>query len=94
MEKEVSSLEKAVNSPAHPYVPLIGGAKVSDKIEVFENLVKIADKMLIGGGMAYTFKKALGQSIEHSLLEADKLDFAKEFLAKYSDKVVLSIDNA
>lgn len=94
MEKEVSSLEKAVNSPAHPYVALIGGAKVSDKIEVLENLVKIADKMLIGGGMAYTFKKALGQSIGHSLLEADKLDFAKEFLAKYSDKVVLPIDNA
>ncbi|MFL1038091.1 phosphoglycerate kinase, partial [Mycoplasmopsis synoviae] len=89
MEKEVSSLEKGVNSGADAYVGLIGGGKVSDKIEVLENLVKIGEKMLIGGGMGYTFKKGLGERIGEWVVEGDKLDFAKEFLGKYSDKVVL-----
>lgn len=94
MEKEVSSLEKVLKNPAHPYVAIIGGAKVSDKIKVLENLIKIADKMIIGGGMAYTFLKAQGIPVGNSLVEDDYLDLAKDFLAKYSHKVVLPIDHA
>ncbi|MCU9935440.1 phosphoglycerate kinase [Mycoplasmopsis cynos] len=94
MEKEVSSLEKAIKNPAHPYVAIIGGAKVSDKIQVLENLAKIADKMIIGGGMAYTFMKAKGINIGNSLVEDDFVNLAKDFLAKYKEKVVLPIDHA
>ncbi|EIE40113.1 phosphoglycerate kinase [Mycoplasmopsis canis UF31] len=94
MEKEVSSLEKAIKNPKHPYVAIIGGAKVSDKIQVLENLVKIADKMIIGGGMAYTFLKAQGINVGNSLVENDFIELAKNFLAKYKDKVVLPADHA
>ncbi|CCP24278.1 phosphoglycerate kinase [Mycoplasmopsis cynos] len=94
MEKEVSSLEKAIKNPAHPYVAIIGGAKVSDKIQVLENLAKIADTMIIGGGMAYTFMKAKGINIGNSLVEDDFVNLAKDFLAKYKEKVVLPIDHA
>ncbi|WP_322912501.1 phosphoglycerate kinase [Mycoplasmopsis felis] len=94
MEKEVSSLEKAIKNPEHPYVAIIGGAKVSDKIQVLENLAKIADKMIIGGAMAYTFLKAQGKKVGTSLVEDEFLDLAKEFLTKYSQKVVLPIDHA
>ncbi|WP_322908259.1 phosphoglycerate kinase [Mycoplasmopsis felis] len=94
MEKEVLSLEKAIKNPAHPYVAIIGGAKVSDKIQVLENLAKIADKMIIGGAMAYTFLKAQGKKVGTSLVEDEFLGLAKEFLTKYSQKVVLPIDHA
>lgn len=94
MEKEVSSLSKAIVNPVHPYVAIIGGAKVSDKIQVLENLVKIADKMIIGGAMAYTFLKAQGKNVGTSLVEDDYLELAKNFLAKYGDKVVLPVDHA
>ncbi|UWV81550.1 phosphoglycerate kinase [Mycoplasmopsis cynos] len=94
MEKEVSSLEKAIKNPAHPYVAIIGGAKVSDKIQVLENLAKIADKMIIGGGITYTFMKAKGINIGNSLVEDDFVNLAKDFLAKYKEKVVLPIDHA
>jgi phosphoglycerate kinase len=77
MEKELAYLGKAVTNPARPFVAILGGAKVSDKIEVVENLMKIADAMLIGGGMAYTFLKADGQPIGKSLVEDDKLDLAR-----------------
>src|SRR6202030_37318 len=77
MEKELAYLGKAVTNPARPFVAIIGGAKVSDKIEVVENLMKIADVMLIGGGMAYTFEKAQGLPIGKSLVEDDKLDLAR-----------------
>ncbi|VEU70369.1 phosphoglycerate kinase [Mycoplasmopsis glycophila] len=93
MEKEVSSLEKAIKNPEHPYVAIIGGAKVSDKIQVLENLIKIADKMIIGGGMAYTFLKAQGHKIGNSLVENDYLELAKNFLEKYGDKVILPVDH-
>ncbi|RIV16413.1 phosphoglycerate kinase [Mycoplasmopsis gallopavonis] len=93
MEKEVSSLERAIKNPEHPYVAIIGGAKVSDKIQVLENLVKIADKMIIGGGMAYTFLKAQGHQIGNSLVENDYLELAKNFLAQYGDKVLLPVDH-
>ncbi|HWT88215.1 MAG TPA: phosphoglycerate kinase [Candidatus Angelobacter sp.] len=81
MEKELAYLGKAVTNPARPFVAIIGGAKVSDKIEVVENLMKIADAMLIGGGMAYTFLKAQGLKIGKSLVENDKLDLARKILA-------------
>src|SRR6266404_3575266 len=81
MEKELAYLGKAVTNPARPFVTILGGAKVSDKIEVVENLMKIADAMLIGGGMAYTFLKAEGQPIGKSLVEDDKLELAKRLLA-------------
>src|SRR6266404_2359314 len=81
MEKELAYLGKAVTNPARPFVAILGGAKVSDKIEVVENLMKIADAMLIGGGMAYTFEKAQGFPIGKSLVENDKIDLAKRLLA-------------
>jgi phosphoglycerate kinase len=77
MEKELAYLGKAMTDPARPFVAILGGAKVSDKIEVVENLMKIADAMLIGGGMAYTFLKADGQPIGKSLVEEDKVDLAR-----------------
>lgn len=81
MERELTYLGKAISSPERPFVAILGGAKVSDKIEVVENLMKIADAMLIGGGMAYTFFKAQGISIGKSLVEDDKLDLARKILA-------------
>jgi phosphoglycerate kinase len=81
MEKELACLGKAMSDPARPFVAILGGAKVSDKIEVVENLMKIADAMLIGGGMAYTFLKAQGIPIGKSLVEDDKLGLAQRILA-------------
>ena len=82
MEKELTYLGRAVTNPARPFVAILGGAKVSDKIEVVENLMKVADAMLIGGGMAYTFEKAQGLPVGKSLVEDDKLDLAKRLLAQ------------
>jgi phosphoglycerate kinase len=82
MEKELAYLGKAVTNPARPFAAILGGAKVSDKIEVVENLMKIADAMLIGGGMAYTFEQAQGLPIGKSLVENDKIDLAKRLLAE------------
>jgi len=81
MEKELAYLGKAVTNPARPFVAILGGAKVSDKIEVVENLMKIADAMLIGGGMAYTFERAQGLPIGKSLVESDKIELARRLLA-------------
>ena len=93
VEKEVKMLEAAVYNPEKPFVAILGGAKVSDKIAVIENLLKIADKVLIGGGMSYTFLKAQGNEIGKSLLEEDRLDLAKEFLAKGEGKLILPVDH-
>lgn len=93
VEKEVTMLGKAVDNPERPFIAIIGGAKVSDKIAVVDNLLKKADKVIIGGGMAYTFMKARGQEIGTSLLEEDKVELAKEYLDKAGDKLVLPIDN-
>jgi phosphoglycerate kinase len=96
MEKELTYLGKAVSNPGRPFVAILGGAKVSDKIEVVENLMKIADAMLIGGGMAYTFLKAQGLQIGKSLVEDDKIDLAKKLLrdAKARDfKFLLPTDH-
>src|SRR6201990_2413428 len=81
MEKELGYIGKAISNPSRPFVAIIGGAKVSDKIEVVENLMKIADVMLIGGGMAYTFEKAQGLQIGKSLVEDDKIELAKRLIA-------------
>ncbi len=86
MEKELAYLGKAISNPTRPFTAILGGAKVSDKIEVVENLMKIADAMLIGGGMAYTFLKAQGLPIGKSLLEEDKIELAKKILADAKQK--------
>ncbi|MDR3719467.1 MAG: phosphoglycerate kinase [Bryobacteraceae bacterium] len=93
MEKELTYLEKCTKNPAHPCIGILGGAKVSDKIEVIANLLKFADRLLIGGAMAYTFLKAQGKPTGKSLVEADKVDLAKELLAKYGDKLMLPVDH-
>jgi phosphoglycerate kinase len=82
MEKELTYLGKALESPEKPFIAILGGAKVSDKIDVIDNLLGKVDALLIGGGMAYTFLKAKGQDVGKSLLEADKIETAKEALAK------------
>lgn len=92
MEKEIKFIGGVVNDPHKPVVAILGGAKVSDKIGVIKNLVNIADKILIGGGMAYTFIKAQGHEIGKSLLEEDKIDFAKELLASNGDQIILPVD--
>jgi len=86
MERELAYLGKALTNPARPFVAILGGAKVSDKIEVVENLMKVADAMLIGGGMAYTFEKAQGFPIGKSLVELDKIDLATRLLAGAKQK--------
>ena len=96
MEKEIKYIGRAISNPARPFVAILGGAKVSDKIEVVENLMKIADAMLIGGGMAYTFLKAQGLPIGKSLVEADKIDLAKRILAEVREKnfkLLLPVDH-
>lgn len=92
MEKEIKFIGGVVNDPHKPVVAILGGAKVSDKIGVIKNLVNIADKILIGGGMAYTFLKAQGKEIGLSLLEEDKIDFAKALLESNGDQIVLPVD--
>src|ERR1022692_2339982 len=82
MERELAYLGKALSNPERPFVAVLGGAKVSDKIEVVENLMRVADSMLIGGGMAYTFLKSQGLPIGNSLVEADKLDLARKLIAE------------
>ena len=96
MEKELAYLGEAVTNPTRPFVAILGGAKVSDKIEVVENLMNIADAMLIGGGMAYTFLKAEGQPIGKSLVEDDKLELAKRLRAEAQQKkfaLLLPVDH-
>ena len=93
MEKEIKFVGEAVTAPKRPFVAILGGAKVSDKIGVIENLISKADKILIGGGMTYTFYKAKGIEIGKSLVEEDKVALAKELIEKAGDKLVLPIDS-
>lgn len=93
MEKEIKFLGNAVSNPVHPFVTILGGAKVSDKIGVITNLIPKSDHILIGGGMAYTFLAAQGHKIGKSLFEEDKVELAKELLAKAGDKIVLPVDH-
>lgn len=96
IEKEISVMGKALNNPERPFVAILGGAKVSDKIGVINNLLDKVDGLIIGGGMAYTFMKAQGLEIGKSLLEEDKIDYAKEMLKKAEEKgikIYLPIDH-
>ena len=93
MEKEIKFLGDAVDNPVHPFVAILGGAKVSDKIGVITNLLAKADKIIVGGGMAYTFKAAKGEKVGNSLVEQDKIDLAKDLLAKAEGKLVLPVDD-
>ncbi|WP_375316975.1 phosphoglycerate kinase [Spiroplasma endosymbiont of Virgichneumon dumeticola] len=92
IEKELTMLNKITMQPEHPFVAVIGGAKVSDKIDVIKQLLTKADKVLVGGGMAYTFMKALGFEIGDSLLEKDKIDVAKEIMVLGKGKLILPVD--
>lgn len=90
---ELEKLGLAINNPKKPFAVILGGAKVSDKIGVIKNLVNICDYILIGGGMAYTFLKAKNYNIGKSLLDKDSLEFCKEMLEKYKDKIILPVDS-
>ena len=92
IEKEIKFLGNAVNNPVRPLVAILGGSKVSSKISVIENLLKKVDKLIIGGGMAYTFMAAQGKGTGTSLLEPDFIDYAKKMLDEAGDKLVLPID--
>ncbi|XRA52945.1 phosphoglycerate kinase [Mycoplasma sp. P36-A1] len=92
IEKELNFIGSAINNPKRPMIAILGGKKVSDKIDVINNLITIADKILIGGGMAYTFLKAQGYEIGNSVVEEDKIADAKAYLEKANDKIVLPID--
>ncbi|AFJ26839.1 phosphoglycerate kinase [Streptococcus parasanguinis] len=93
LENEIAYIKEAVEAPERPFVAILGGSKVSDKIGVIENLLEKADKVLIGGGMTYTFYKAQGIEIGNSLVEEDKLDVAKALLEKSNGKLVLPVDS-
>jgi len=92
MEKEIKWLSKVCESPPHPYLVILGGAKVSTKIDVIENLLPKCDKLLISGGMTYTFFRSLGKEVGNSILEEDKLDVARKILDKAGDKLLLPSD--
>lgn len=97
IQKEIDVMGKALSNPERPFVAILGGAKVSDKIEVIKNLLEKVDSLIIGGGMAYTFLKALGHNIGKSLCEEDKIDLAKELIESAKAKgvnLLLPIDNA
>ena len=93
LENEIAYIKEAVEAPERPFVAILGGSKVSDKIGVIENLLEKADKVLIGGGMTYTFFKAQGIEIGNSLVEEDKLDVAKALLEKANGKLILPVDS-
>lgn len=88
MQKEIEFLGNAVNNPVRPFVAILGGSKVSSKISVIENLLDKVDKLIIGGGMAYTFMKAMGEEVGNSLLEPDYIDYAKQMIEKAEKKGV------
>ena len=93
LENEITYIKEAVENPVRPFVAILGGSKVSDKIGVIENLLEKADKVLIGGGMTYTFYKAQGIEIGNSLVEEDKLEVAKALLEKANGKLILPVDS-
>lgn len=93
MEKELKYLTMVTQNPARPSVAILGGAKVSDKIEVISNLLKVVDRLLIGGAMAYTFLKSQGEPVGKSLVEDDKLDLARRLLVEFGAKIMLPVDH-
>jgi 3-phosphoglycerate kinase len=92
MEKELEFLSKAVSHPEHPYIAILGGSKISGKIDVIKSLLDKADKILVGGGMVFTFYKAMGHEIGKSILEEDKIDLAKELIKESNGKIMLPVD--
>ena len=92
IEKELNVIEKAIKNPKRPFTVILGGSKVSDKIGVIENLVNVADYILIGGGMAFTFLKALDINIGSSIVDEESIDFCKKILEKNKEKIILPID--
>ncbi|WP_314209300.1 phosphoglycerate kinase [Vagococcus salmoninarum] len=93
MENEIKFIKEAVEAPVRPFVAILGGSKVSDKIGVIENLIEKADKVIVGGGMTYTFYAAKGIEIGDSLVELDKVELAKSLIEKAGDKLVLPVDS-
>jgi len=93
MDKEIEYLTKAVKNPARPCVAILGGAKVSDKIEVIQNLMKVVDRLMIGGAMAYTFLRARGEGTGKSLVEEDKIELARALMAEAGSKLMLPVDH-
>lgn len=94
LEKELKALEKVLTVPERPLIAIMGGAKVSDKILVIESLLKVADKIIIGGGMSYTFFKSQGISVGDSIVEDSQLELVKKYLDEYGDKIILPVDIA
>lgn len=92
IEKELNNFANVISNPEKPFTVILGGAKVSDKIGLIKNLVNVADYILIGGGMAFTFLKASGLEIGSSLLDEESINFCKEILSEYEDKIILPID--
>src|SRR5215510_5809053 len=93
MDKEIEYLTKATRNPARPCVAILGGAKVSDKIEVIQNMLKVVDRLLIGGAMAYTFLRARGEATGKSLVEEDKIGLAQELIESGGGKLLLPVDH-
>ena len=93
VEEETKKLDEIMNEDTYPFIVIMGGAKVNDKINVIENLITKCDKLIIGGGMAYTFLKAKGYNIGSSLLDEESIDFCKKMLEQYPEKIVLPIDH-
>jgi 3-phosphoglycerate kinase len=94
LEREIDVLSTTIENPKRPFVAILGGAKISDKIPVIERLLTIADSIIVGGGMAYTFYKAMGYEIGTSLVELDKVDYASDMLARGKEKIILPVDFA
>ncbi|MGQ9834123.1 MAG: phosphoglycerate kinase [Candidatus Villigracilaceae bacterium] len=92
MEQELEYLGRATANPEHPYIAILGGAKISDKILVVENLLARCDKLIIGGGMANTFLAAKGLNMQDSLVESESIETAREILARHADKIILPVD--
>ena len=91
MEKELKALSR-LDNPEHPYIVILGGSKVADKIGVIKKLIEKADKIIIGGGMAFTFLKAAGYSIGSSILDEENIEFCKQMLTNYPGKIILPVD--
>ena len=92
VEKEINNISNVINEDTHPYVVVMGGKKITDKIPIIRNLITKCDNLLIGGGMSYTFLTALGYNVGNSIVDVDNIDFCKEMLDKYGDKIVLPVD--
>ncbi len=92
VEKEIRYLSDAIGQPQRPFVAILGGAKVSDKIKVIDNLLQVCDRVLIGGAMAYTFSLAKGGQVGKSLVEPDRVELARELMARAGDRLVLPVD--